>query len=397
MEALTRTYHQAVDLLEELTTSDGILASTIEADNYKRVWARDSLICGIAGLLSNNEVVIDGLKQSLLTLAAHQNEHGMIPSNVLPGADPADVSFGSLVGRVDANTWFIVGACLYLKHREDTATSDILMPAIKACRRYLNIHELNNKGWLYTPLSGNWADEFPVQGYTLYDNALRLWGESLWQQLQGSSDFPIETLLEKTQVNFWPQPEADSSKIYQQQAYDRALGVPHYCAQILPGYYETRFDAAANGLALLLFPLKAAQKESLNGFISELSDEINSPMMPAFWPPIRQDDWDWKLLEGNYSFDFKNHPHQFHNGGIWPVWMGWWSLGLANHGLTDAVQNLTEAFMQYPNRSDWDFQEYIRSDNFELAGKQQMGFTASGIVFMYYALHTTNFSQTLGL
>ena len=27
-------------------------------------------------------------------------------------------------------------------------------------------------------------------------------------------------------------------------------------------------------------------------------------------------------LENNYAYTFRNRPHEFHNGGLWPVWNG---------------------------------------------------------------------------
>jgi hypothetical protein len=38
--------------------------------------------------------------------------------------------------------------------------------------------EFNNKGLLYVPLSGNWADEYITDGYVLYDQLLRF---GLWK------------------------------------------------------------------------------------------------------------------------------------------------------------------------------------------------------------------------
>jgi glycogen debranching enzyme len=177
-------YNDSLKLLRQLSTSQGILASTLESDNYKRIWARDSIICGIAGLLAEDKTIVQGLKASLLTLAKHQNKQGIIPSNVLEKENDVDISYGSLVGRVDTNTWFIVGCCLYYLNTKDEETWLFLIPSIFKSRNYLKTIELNGKGWIYTPLSGNWADEYPIHGYTLYDNMLRLWGESLWLKTQ---------------------------------------------------------------------------------------------------------------------------------------------------------------------------------------------------------------------
>ena len=156
-------YKDALALLHELITPYGFLASSIEADNYKRIWARDSIVCGIAGLWSEDEALIEGLSRSLQTLADYQHGTGMIPSNVLPTEE--DVSYGSLVGRIDATTWFILGACLYYKHTKNEAIWHQLKPAIEKARVYLKACEFNDRGWIYTPLSGNGADEYPIHGY----------------------------------------------------------------------------------------------------------------------------------------------------------------------------------------------------------------------------------------
>lgn len=386
-QEFNRLYSKSLALLQELTTSEGLLASTIEADNYKRIWARDSMVCGLAGIWANDGTVINGLKESLLTLARYQHETGMIPSNVLPKHD--DVSFGSLVGRIDANTWFIIGACLYFQHTKDEQTWENLLPHLQQCRRYLKACEFNNKGWIYTPLSGNWADEYPIHGYTLYDNTLRIWGEQLWDELAGDSISQTEQLSEKTRQNFWPLKNTDAKIIYQDAPYREALeqGVSHFGAFILPGLYDMRFDAAANALALVLFELQLEQKQELVRYIDYLESHLRLPVIPAFWPLIDEHSEDWYLLKGNHSFSFKNNPGDFHNGGIWPVWMGLFCYGLAHQGMHDQVQRVVVAFMDAVDKNpSWDFEEFFNARTLQVGGKNQMGYSASGIVFMKKAL-----------
>ncbi len=383
-----RLYEDAVDLLHRLTTPDGILASTVKADNYKRIWARDSILCGLAGLMMEDYVLIKGLKNSLLTLATNQHELGMIPSN-LPLNNDGDISYGNLVGRVDANTWFIIGSCQYYRLTKDETTWLELKPAVKKCRKYLKSVEFNDKGWIYTPLSGNWADEYPVHGYTLYDNMLRLGGESLWQEITGEGMEHIKDLKERTFSNFWPSEGISEENIYHNPSFeqqDREM-IDHFIAFILPGKYDSRFDAAGNALAMLQFDLNDIQKKSISRYISTITSEITKPLIPAFWPVITEESEDWNLLKDNYSFSFKNKPGAFHNGGIWPVWMGLFCLGLAKNGLQKEAEAIIAGFTETISENpDWDFQEYINSKTLEVGGKTQMGYTASGIVFMYLAL-----------
>ncbi len=381
-------YLDAVDLLHRLTTPHGILASTIEADNYKRIWARDSIVCGLAGLMIEDSLLTEGLKTSLLTLAKNQHELGMIPSNVMPNSDSA-ISFGSLVGRVDANTWFVIGCCKYYLTTRDKTTWSQLKPAVEKCRRFLRSVEYNNRGWLYTPLSGNWADEYPVHGYTLYDNMLRLWGESLWEQITGTAMSRLEEIKAHTAANFWPSEGTSEKNSYHKDAYGALdfAAIQHFICFILPGKFDLRFDAAGNALALLQSELDTAQKRSLSNYISKLSSELGGALIPAFWPVVTPESEDWNLLKSNYSFSFKNEPGAFHNGGIWPVWMGLFCLGLSKNGLQNEAEAIVSSFTQLVAKTKkWDFQEFFNSNTLEPGGKTQMGYTASGIVFMKLAL-----------
>lgn len=373
----------ASTLLHQLVTPRGFLASVEKADNYKRIWARDSVVCGIAGLWLKQHVLIEGLRNSLLTLASHQHSLGMIPSNVDPETNA--VSYGSLIGRIDTSTWFIVGSCLYYKHTHDQTTWEKLKPAINKCRNYLKSAEFNGKGWIYTPLSGNWADEYPVHGYTLYDNVLRLWGEKLYVDITGNDTTELEKIVKKTYHNFWPSDDCEEGIRYQKPAFKKALeqSPHHFAAFIVPGKYDFRFDAAGNALALLLFDLSEEQKQKLSTYLYSLPKNL----IPAFWPVMNEHSEDWFLLKGNYSYSFKNHSGHFHNGGIWPVWMGLLCYSLSIQGMKEEAKRISHSFLNLiTQKNNWDFQEYIDCNQFELGGKNKMGYTASGIIFMYLSL-----------
>ncbi len=392
-----KLYTEALFLLRNLSTEKGILASSIASDNYKRIWARDSVISGIAGILENDETIINGLKQSLLLLAEHQHALGMIPSNV--SIEDSTVSYGSLVGRVDTNTWFIIGCCLYYMNTNDEVVWNQLLPSIKKSQTYLSTIELNGKGWIYTPLSGNWADEYPIQGYTLYDNCLYIWSKSLWQKVTNNVSHQLSKTKTKTQQNFWPLKSTNDENIYHKEAYSKAIAksTPHFCSFILPGIYDTRFDASANALALLNFKLSSDQKKLFSRFLTNLKQELKSYLLPAFWPVIKTTDPEWDFLETNYAYQFKNKPYHFHNGGIWPVWLGLFCLGLVNNDMYTESEQLIKSFEEVTKTKAWDFQEYISSDNLQLNGKSQMGFTASGVIFMHHALKKEHFKHILGL
>ena len=187
-------------------------------------------MAGLAGLLAEDTIVLKGLKDSLKTLADHQHEMGMIPSNVQP--ETGSVSYGSLTGRIDASTWFIIGSVLYYLESGDRSFYEDLTPAIQKALTFLKCCEFNACGWLYTPLSGNWADEYPVHGFTLYDNCLYVWAKKLLLKAERQETGALKEDLDRLSGNFWPgQP---NGAIYHKAGYEQALAMePHHYLSLI--------------------------------------------------------------------------------------------------------------------------------------------------------------------
>jgi glycogen debranching enzyme len=378
---------QAVSLLQQACSPDGIWASPEDQENYRRVWGRDSMIAGIAGLLANDDQIIEGLRNAILTLARYQHPRGMIPSNVQTGEEDPRVSYGSLAGRVDANTWFIVGSCLYLINYPDKNLQEHLHPKLQRSLTILDQWEFNANDLLYTPLSGNWADEYPVEGHTLYDNTLRIWALRLYSNLFEDQQRrqQAKRIEEKIRINFWPKPsQADHPAVYHQRSFnDLANGnLRHFACSIGPTGYNTHFDTAGHAMALLAGLASQKQYDQIVNFLEAIFRQVGAVLLPAFWPVITSDDPEWKSLKNNYSYTFKNNPHQYHNGGIWPVWMGWFALGASMTGNTDLPKTILEAWMKLEDVDDINFSEYIASDTLQHSGKERLCYSASGLIFL---------------
>ena len=390
---------KAISLLRDACTSYGILASPDEQDNYRRLWARDSMIAGIAGMLAEDDTIMKGWKHSLLTLAEHQHPWGMIPSNVLTRQNKeADLSYGGLAGRVDATGWFVVGACLYMINHPDKELENDLRPGLRKALDLLDRWEFNGNGLLYTPLSGNWADEYPISGHTLYDNLLRLWGLRLFEQLYGDNkrSRQADHIEERVRINFWPQlSDSDHPDVYHPRCFLEAAekGADHYACALDPTGYNTHFDTAGHALALLLRLGTEEQLNSIFHHVDKVFAEVGSDLLPAFWPVITPDDPQWQALENNYSYNFKNQPHRFHNGGIWPVWMGWFGLGAHRSGRPELSRRMLEAWEE-AGGSEITFHEYIASDTLVGGGKKRLSFSAAGLIFLVSSIRS-NFAQKL--
>lgn len=58
------SYIKAKNLLLEASSPKGFLASANEVSNYKRIWARDGVITGLAALLDGNKKLIETFRQT---------------------------------------------------------------------------------------------------------------------------------------------------------------------------------------------------------------------------------------------------------------------------------------------------------------------------------------------
>ncbi|MEJ2731899.1 MAG: amylo-alpha-1,6-glucosidase, partial [Deltaproteobacteria bacterium] len=141
---MAQGYRKAMDLLGECSRPEGFLASPTDDQNYRRIWGRDSVIIGLAALLTDDKELHDTFKRSLETLARHQGPHGEIPSNVDPKSER--VSYGGMTGRVDADLWFIIGCGEYWKATGDLDFLGKMLPVIEKVRFLLGAWQFNNRG-----------------------------------------------------------------------------------------------------------------------------------------------------------------------------------------------------------------------------------------------------------
>lgn len=367
---------EAIEIIRKAITAEGILASAQQRDNYARVWARDSMMTGYAGILINDEEILAGLEKSILVLAKHQAENGQIPSNVVN--DKA--SYGTHVGRTDATTWWIVVTCEYLKIYQKAELKQQLEDKIFKALSCLKTWEYNQRGLVYSPLGGNWADEYVTSGYTLYDNVLRYWAVKNAAGLYQNEELKNQATNIKTliQDNFY-KTESDSPK-YHETAYSKTEFKPYFWASLNANGYDVRFDLAGNALAILLdFELNF---EAFSEFLEDLHTQFGHWMLPVFYPVIYPGDYDWKLLENNYSYSFKNEPHHFHNGGSWPIFLGWLCLGLKRKRLEEIPGKILSQYEQLMQEKGFHFREYYSTDKLLPLGTEQLCFSASGYLMM---------------
>jgi hypothetical protein len=391
---------QAKSLLHRATTNQGILASIEEKANYRRIWARDGIICGLAGLLAEDDVLIEGFKNTLLTLASHQGPQGQVPSNVKLDAqsETIEVSYGGLVGRVDPTIWFIIGVCNYLDRIHDAALRKEMEIPVQRCLSLLDAWEFNGRGLLYVPQGGDWADEFILSGYVLYDQLLRLWALRCFIKTyhDDKAGKKAQNLLDLIKLNFWPDHKRGGEfHLIHQVAYNTFLKeqqkTAYWLPTLHPGGYIVLYDTFANALALFLEIGDEKQTERVIQYGDQLSRETAVNLLPSFWPPVEKDSPYWQQLHRSYGYQFKNHPYEYHNGGVWPIVNGWWGFAMVTMGRQDLAQQVFEGINQLnkiddQKNSEWAFYEYFHALTGKPGGTRYLSWSAAGSILLKAAL-----------
>jgi GH15 family glucan-1,4-alpha-glucosidase len=382
-----QTYHKAIELLHNVSTPNGFLASAENTTNYKRVWARDGVICGLAALASDDEQLIETFKNTLETLAKNQHKIGTIPSNVLISEDKNDISYGGLAGRVDAVTWFVIGVCQYAIYKTDSSLVTQYNSEIEKCLDLLDAWEFNNKHLLYVPLSGNWADEYITDGYVLYDQLLRIWALRSYNYFVKSDAITdkIEKITAQIEINFTPNSAGEK---YHERAYNEVQFQDYMPCSFSPSGYKTQFDAFANSLVLLLnVGSKEFQNKILNYSVS-LAAETNLGLLPAFWKPIFENEEHWNLLKNNCKYEFRNYPYEFHNGGSWPMVNGFFGLALIAKSETKKAATILDKINAANGINAFSFYENFNTKTSSPNGVSFCAWSAAATVLVHQSLHT---------
>lgn len=383
---MSKPYSKSLDLLNKCSSTEGFLASMQDVSNYRRVWARDGVICGLAALASKNEELINTFERTLKTLANNQHEIGTIPSNVSINNDEIDVSYGGLAGRVDSISWFVIGVCQLAFYKKDVSIVNLYQVHIEKCFKLLDAWEFNNKHLLYVPLSGNWADEYITDGYILYDQLLRVWALKCYNNFMNSDTTAdkIEKIIEQIEINFLPNSEGDK---FHERAY-KDVDFKHYMpCSFSPSGYKIQFDAFANSLGLLLdIGSKDFQEKQLN-YAFDLTSNTKLGLIPAFWPVIKKNHEHWNLLKNNCKYDFRNYPFEFHNGGSWPMVNGFFGLALNSKNESGKANFILENINKVNSVDNFSFYENFNTQTKESNGVIYCAWSAAAQVLLYQTVH----------
>ena len=373
MDLPSPLHDEAVRLLRSLSGPHGIRASLSTTANYAAVFARDAVMAGVAGLLTEDPIISRGLARTLEQLRDLQGAEGQIASNYeMRDGQPPKVSFGTLVPRIDATTWYLIGVAL--ASRAGVVDPARFRDSVQAVIRLLDALEYNGRHLLYVPVGGNWADEYVYEGYVLHDQVLRAWAlrlvgdvfsEPTWLTKAGQIELAIES-------SYWPDDAGRSFPI----------------AAFSPARVHDVFDLASCSL-LALSGVAERMGEWALDFIGERW-LARGALPPVFYPTITESHPDWPALSRYHLHGFRNLPHEYHNGGIWPIWLGWLGLALARGGRAADLARLRAALGGRLAAIDgYAFEEYLHGETGRPGGTLQMAYSATGLVLLRVADDTS--------
>lgn len=364
-------FNESVALLHTLSTPHGIRASRSVVANYEAIFARDAIMAGLAGLSIGDRVVITAFARTLERLRDLQGPQGQIASNFKVAADGStQVSFGTLAPRFDSATWFLYGVAVMT--RAGHIAGDDFTTAVERTVQLLDGIEYNGRHLLYVPAGGNWADEYPFDGYILYDQVLRAMALRELSAVTGRAEWAVKArdIASAIDARFWP-------------AGDWQYGGPRRfpVAATSPVRTDEHVDLAACALlaASDLLPARSG------GILDAMRDAFlaHDALPPAFSPVITEGDAAWPALAAYHLHGFRNRPHEYHNGGIWPVWLGFLGAAFARHGRRHDVERLHQLTAALTRRqSRFDFEEYFHGVTGDALGTTGMAYTATGFLLL---------------
>lgn len=360
---------ESLALLRDLCSAQGIHASRATTANYRAVFARDAVMAGVAGLLMRDAAITAGLVRTLEHLRQLQGPEGQIASNFEMRDAGPHVSFGTLAPRIDAATWYLVGIGLAARAGaiEPAAWRDSAERAIHC----LNALEYNGRHLLYVPTGGNWADEYIFEGYILYDQVLRAWALRLLAATYGERSWRQKS-------------EHIADAISERYFASEKVSPQHPIAAYTPVRRFEMFDLAACALLAVSGIAPQRANQALAWIDQAFLQQGRLP--PAFDPVIEEGDPDWAPLRRYHLHEFRNRPHEYHNGGIWPIWLGWLALGQAQAGRHGDLPRLRREMLRALGEApSFAFEEYLHGRTGAAAGTPHMAYTATGILFLHLA------------
>jgi glycogen debranching enzyme len=391
---------RALEVLHRCATARGFRASGLAA-GYPQIWARDNVITFLGAAAAGDPQLIATGRAALETMSAFQSRRGLIQLNINP--DTGYVSTEN-AGAVDSNLWYILGHYLHFRLTGDSGFLLQHWASIDRALLWLEYQDMNECGLLEVPEAGDWMDLLAVRYNTLYDNVLYYAAALAHQELAKAlpADVPCHRL------------EVDAAGIHERlnslMWIDRCWVAEHFAEHLerlkairlewfmlyhnigtissRPFYlpwvafreYGDWCDSLGNLLAILTGVADRHRAEHILRYMRQVGMAEPYPTK-AIHPPIYPGESNWREY---YRSRNLNLPHQYHNGGIWPMIGGFHVAALVRHGWLAEARQLLVALAEANRQGigqEWEFNEWMHGESGHPMGFAQQAWSAA--MFLY--------------
>ncbi len=425
-ELLTTARQKALEIMHRCVTPHGFRASGLAA-GYPQVWARDCGIIFLGAVASGDPTLIATARASLETMSKYQSRRGMIQLNVNP--DNGYVSTEN-AGAVDANLWYIISHYLYFQISGDVDFLRKHWQTIDNALMWLEMQDMNECGLLEVPEAGDWMDLLAVRYNVLYDNVLYYAAALAHEEMAKALDRQGSLEHQDASSPFPPfptapfqiyTPEVDAAGIHERlnllMWIDRCWVAEHFAEHLerlktirlewfmlyhnmgtissRPFYlpwvafreYGDWCDSLGNTLAILTGVADGHHTEHILRYMRQVGMAEPYPTK-AIYPPIYPGEPNWRDY---YRSRNLNLPHQYHNGGIWPMIGGFHIAALVRHGWMHEAErqllSLAKANKEGINE-EWDFNEWMHGERGHPMGFAKQGWSAAMFLYADHAVQS---------
>jgi len=380
-DLLDRCAVESLRLLQDNLTPQGILAASpteaAEARRYTRIFGRDAAICVLAMAGSGVEPLERGALASIDALARAQAPNGQIPKYVDPEGQDADFWY---LGCIDATLWWLIAVDHLRRHSPLCEAQGGWEPQVRKAIAWLQAQEHQRFFLLQQNEASDWADIMPRSGFVLYTNAL-------WYRVKRLYDLPRQ---EETHDHFnhlfhpfrRDLPDYPRSRLLGHYARRGRRNPDLYLSFVNLSFAGNEGDVFGNVLAILY---GLAGDSMAEGIVQALSRARVADPYPVrvVVDPLSPRDPLWRAYMGRHR---QNHPHQYHNGGIWPFVGGFWTLALAQLGKRDQAQQELGKLAQALSLDDWRFTEWFHGRTLQPCGMAGQSWNAAAFLVARQAL-----------
>ncbi len=408
VKLLTDAHNKALNILHSCVTPYGYRASGLAA-GYPQVWARDSAITFLGATATGDETLFAAGRAALETLGKFQSNRGLIPLNVNP--DSGYVSTEN-AGSVDSNLWFILGHYLHYQYTGDTA----FRPAALAHHRQGHVLARLPGHERVRPARNPRSRRLDGSAGGALQRALRQRALLCRQGGPCRAGAPAASQARRSTSG-----DVDAAGVHGRlnllMWIDRCWVAEHFAEHLeklkrirlewfmlyhnmgtissRPFYlpwvafreYGDWCDSLGNLLAILTGVADGHRREHILRFMQQVGMAEPYPTK-AIYPPIFPGESNWRDY---YRSRNLNLPHQYHNGGIWPLIGGFHVAALVRHGWQHQAEQMLISLAEANRQGtlyDWTFNEWLHGSSGHPMGYEQQAWSAAMFLYAENAVRT---------